>query len=149
MDWLKFINNHQNDFDKPAIPFFIAYCTLMINLTTELLNIFMLLYQHTIEHAIIHFVALEVIIEIPHFYSSALIDDKLKDKVFSKTHHLHKHNKGKDINFWKDRSLFNKWGRLSYIVFRVIYVVLIFYLQPFFVVGLYSTFKKGFTPANH
>ena len=115
-------------FDKPVIPFLVSYVQFMINIAAEVLNLYMLLYQHSVEHSIIHFVALEVIIEIPHFYSSALIDDKLKDKIFSKIHHLHKHNKGREINFWKDRSLFNKWGRINYVVFRALYVSVIFYL---------------------
>ena len=50
----------------------------MINLVAEFLNMYMLVYQHTVEHCIIHFVALEVIVEIPHMYMGSLIDDKLK-----------------------------------------------------------------------
>jgi len=69
-----------------------------------------------------------VIIEIPHFYSNSLIDDKLKDKIFGAVHHIHKVNKGREINWWKDRNLINKWGRFTYCSFRVLYVSVIFYL---------------------
>ena len=79
---MKFINNHPDQFDEPVIAFLISWLQLVINIAAEFLNLYMLLWQHSVEHAIIHFVAMEVIIEIPHFYTNALIDDKLKDKIF-------------------------------------------------------------------
>jgi len=69
MSWMKYINNHEDLFDKARIPFMIAFTQMIVNILAEMLNIYMLAYQHSVEHAIIHFVALEVIIEIPHFYS--------------------------------------------------------------------------------
>lgn len=69
MQLMKYINNHQNDFEFAFIPFTITYVNMIIILLAEVLNIYLLLVQMNIEYCIIHFVALEVIVEIPHFYS--------------------------------------------------------------------------------
>lgn len=127
MDLMKYVLNHQEYFDHSWIPFFITLVNLMINISAEILNIYLLLYQKTVEYCIIHFVALEVIVEIPHFYSEALVDDKIKDRIFSKTHHLHVHNRGRDMSMSK-RSCCNAMGRMFYCCFRLIYVSVIFYL---------------------
>ena len=83
-----------------------AFTGLIINIGTEVVNIALLLYQHSVEHAIIHFVALEVIAEIPHIYMGSLVNDKLKEIVFEEPHlHVTKH--GRDIKF-KDRGCLSK-----------------------------------------
>ena len=71
------------------------------------MNVYMLLYQYKVDYCIIHFVALEIIVEIPAIYMNSLIDDKLKTRIFS-SHELSVDNKGSEIDFWKDRSFLNK-----------------------------------------
>ena len=106
MQLLKYIVNHQDKFANPGIAFLVAFTSLTLNLATELVNIALLLYQHSVEHAIIHFVALEVIAEIPHIYMGSLINDKLKEIVFEEPH-LHVTKRGRDIKF-KDRGCLSK-----------------------------------------
>lgn len=91
----------------------VVFTAHYLNLAAEFLNLFMLLYQHTVEHAIIHFVALEIIVEVPHIYMGSLLDDHLKDRLFEENGHLHVHNPGSTIQ-WADRDLFNKTGRVCY-----------------------------------
>jgi hypothetical protein len=79
---MKYINNHMEDFKHANLAFGIAHTSHIINLIAEFLNIYMLAYQHTVEHCIIHFVALEIIVEIPHIYMGSLIDDKMKERIF-------------------------------------------------------------------
>lgn len=128
MQLMKYVNNHSEYFDLPAIPFLITLINMLIVLAAEVLNLYLLLHQTNVELSIIHFVALEVIIEIPHFYSESLLEDKIKERIFKKHHHLHVHNRGKDLHFWSKRSFFGKIGRLIYCSFRLLYVSLIFYL---------------------
>jgi hypothetical protein len=71
----------------------------MINILAELMNIYMLLYQYKVDYCIIHFVALEIIVEIPGIYMNSLIDDKLKPRIFSH-HSLEVHTKGSKVDFW-------------------------------------------------
>jgi len=75
MMMMKYVLNHYDDFTHPGIAFMIPFIDLNLNILAEGLNLFMLLYQHTIEHAIIHFVALEIIVEIPHIYMHSLLED--------------------------------------------------------------------------
>ena len=75
---MKYVLNHYEDFTHPKIALLVPFIDLNLNIIAEFLNLFMLLYQHTIEHAIIHFVALEIIVEIPHIYIHSLMDDQLK-----------------------------------------------------------------------
>jgi len=75
MSLMKYVLNHYDDFTHPDIAMLIPFIDLNLNIAAEFLNLFMLLYQHTVEHAIIHFVALEIIVEIPHRYMDSLLDD--------------------------------------------------------------------------
>lgn len=79
---LKYTNNHPEYFTHPRIVFMVAATAHNLNFAAEILNLFMLLYQHTVMHCIIHFVAFEIIVEIPHIYMGSLLDDKLKDQIF-------------------------------------------------------------------
>ena len=79
---MKYVVNHPDQFTHPKIVQLVIFCAHNVNIAAEVLNLFMLLYQHTVEHAIIHFVALEIIVEIPHIYMGSLLDDHLKDRLF-------------------------------------------------------------------
>ena len=102
----------------------------------------MLIYQYRVDYCIIHFVALEIIVEIPGIYMASLINDKLKSRIFN-THNLEIENKGSDIDFWEDREFTNKIQRIIYKVNRAIYVSLIFYFCPFFVLYYYRLLDAG------
>ena len=79
-----------------------------------------------------HFVALEIIMEVSNLYFESLIDNKLR-KIM---HHAPKlETKGRDIKF-RDRTLFHKLGRILYKILRSIYVSLVFYFVPFAVLYL-------------
>jgi hypothetical protein len=82
MQLVKYVNNHPELFTHPNTVYLVVFNAFFINILAEILNLYMLLYQHTIEHVIIHFVALEIIVEIPHIYMGSLLDDKLRDRIF-------------------------------------------------------------------
>ena len=150
MALMKYVLNHNEHFTHPTLATLVPFIDLNLNIAAEFLNLFMLLYQHTVEHAIIHFVALEVIVEIPHKYMESLLDDQLKERVF---HHGHAHldvtNKGKDIPFIK-RSGTNKLFRFLYRLYRALYVAVIFYFQPFLLMFCYKFFvHQGHFMAHH
>lgn len=123
---MKYVLNHPEYFTHPNIAFCVPFIDLNLNIAAEFLNLFMLLYQHTVEHAIIHFVALEIIVEIPHIYMHSLLDDQLKERIFKDNHALHVHNKASDIP-WNSRSGSNKAGKCMYRLYRALYVAIIFY----------------------
>jgi len=55
----------------------IAYSVGLIQTFTAILcqviNIYLLTYQHTVGHAVIHFVALHVVMDVPNLYLESLI----------------------------------------------------------------------------
>ena len=123
---MKYINNHPAKFTNPDIAFAVALSSFIVNILAEFINVYLLTYQHNVEHCIIHFVALEVIVEIPHILIGSLTADKLKSRMFASTHSLKVTNKGSNIE-WKKRSCCNKFGRLSYRFVRAFYIAFIFY----------------------
>lgn len=76
---------------------------------------------------IIHFVALEVILEFTALYLESLKDHQLHEI-------MHEHpkvvNKCRDI---KKRTCFHKVARFVYKIVRALYVSVLFYFIPFFV----------------
>jgi hypothetical protein len=96
---------------------------------TTLVCLRLLAFQHSIQHSIIHFVALEMIMEFGtlYFESQHHIGNKL-------TTLCHKHPvatvKGDDI-VWKDRTCFHKCARILYRTFRLYYISCMFYMLPF------------------
>lgn len=149
MSLMKYICNHWESYQQPYIPFLIAHTQHVINLLAEGLNMYMLVYQHSVEHCIIHFVALEVIVEIPHLYMGSLIDDRLKARIFRNQKHLNVLNKGRDIDFWYDRSFMSKVARVLYKFHRALYVSVLFYFSPFIVIFVYSFIPAGTYPEHH
>ena len=141
MQLMKYALNHPKYFTHEKIAFGITFVAFVINILAELLNLFMLLYQTTIQHCIIHLVTLEIIIEIPHIYMGSLMDDHLKDRLFEQNAHLHVHNKSSTIP-WSSRSMSNKLGKMIYRIFRILYVSVIFYFQPFLLMFVYHRYVK-------
>jgi hypothetical protein len=75
MTLMKYVINHPHLFTNPNIALMVPMISTIVNVLAEFINLFMLLNQHSIEHTIIHFVALEILVEIPHIYMGSLIDD--------------------------------------------------------------------------
>jgi len=79
-----------------------------------------------------HFVALEIIMEVSNLYFESLMNNKLKVIM----HHAPKlETKGSDIRFM-ERSLFHKLARMIYKFIRCLYVSVVFYFVPFAVLYL-------------
>jgi len=98
----------------------------------EVLNLYMLTFQHTIEHCIMHFVAFEVIVELGNIYFESLMNNKLTSIV----HHPPRLNqdqvgKNKKERKFSERTCFHKTGRLIYKVIWCAYVSMNFYMVPF------------------
>lgn len=148
MSHMKYINNHPHLFTNPNIAFSVALSSFFINVFAEFINIYLLTYQHNVEHCIIHFVALEVIVEIPHILVGSLASSKLKARVFATTHALKVSKRGKDITM-KNRDCCNKISRVTYRIVRGLYVSFVFYFQPFFVMFIYFNYLAGGEVAHH
>lgn len=78
----------------PRVAFMVAFVTHNVNLMAEMLNLYQLLYWATVENTIIYFVALYIIVEIPHLYMASLIGEKLKERVYENHSKLHIFNRG-------------------------------------------------------
>jgi hypothetical protein len=126
MTMMKYVNNHDKEFTNPKIVFLMTYASFWVNIFAEVINIYMLTYQHNVEHCIIHFVALEVIVEIPHILMGSMTNDMLKQRIFKHFHSLKITNHGRNNKF-KDRGFLEKFGRVFYKIARGFYVVVIFY----------------------
>ena len=146
MNIMKFANQ-QCDLFVPygsEISFILGLISVSTALLCEFVNIYMLAYQHTVQHCIIHFVALEVIMEISNMYFESLKSNKLKEIM----HHAPKYVKcGHEIKF-TERSLFHKFARILYKVLRCFYVSVIFYFVPFSVLYL-QWITIADAPAHH
>mmetsp|Transcript_11642 Transcript_11642/g.17667 ORF Transcript_11642/g.17667 Transcript_11642/m.17667 type:complete len:211 (-) Transcript_11642:29-661(-) len=145
MNLMKFANNQNDQFvtHGAEISFCLGCIQVFTALFAEAINLYMLTYQHTVQHCIIHFVALEVIMDVSNMYFESLMSNKLKAVMHHPPQVVHK---GRDISF-ADRSLFHKIARLVYKLTRLIYVGFIFYYVPFVVFFLQWTTEK--TPPLH
>jgi hypothetical protein len=134
MSIMKFANQQSELFVEHGseISYMLGFLQVFTGLLCEFVNIYMLAYQHTVQHAIIHFVALEVVMEISKMYFEALKSNKLKEMMH---HRPHYEKRGRDIKF-SDRNLFHKIARVVYKVLRALYVSVIFYFVPFIVMYL-------------
>ena len=134
MNLMKFANNQHAMFVEGGseISYVIGLVQVIMALTAEAINLHMLSLQHTIQHCIMHFVALEIIMEVSNLYFESLMNNKLKVIM----HHPPKLEKrGVDIQF-NERSLFHKAARMIYKFIRCIYVSFVFYFVPFAVLYL-------------
>ena len=79
---MKFANNQPHLFTKnhgSEISFMIGFMQVFTAVFCEMVNCYLLSFQQSVEMAIIHFVALEVILEVPKMYFEALADNALKE----------------------------------------------------------------------
>ena len=97
MQLMKYTLNHGDEFTHPTIAFMIPFLSHNINIFAEGLNLFQLLFWSSVEYTIVYFVALSILVQIPHIYMQCLMDDKLKDKLFEDFTELTIVNAGRDI----------------------------------------------------
>jgi hypothetical protein len=71
---MKFTNQQAELFEGngSAIGFMLGLTQVLSVIFCEIVNIYLLTYQHTVEHCIIHFVALEIIVEVGKLYLESL-----------------------------------------------------------------------------
>lgn len=134
---MKFANNQPESFVEygSEVAFVIGFCQATLGIIAEFINLELLAFQHTIQHCIIHFVALEIIMELATIYFESLKDNKLAHIM----HHPPKFTKHcRDISF-RSRSPFHKFARALYKFFRCIYVSYVFYTMPFAVIVLQAS----------
>lgn len=145
LDIMKFANQNPDLFigNGAEIAFILGLIQVFMAVFCEAINVFLLTYQHTTDHCIIHFVALEVIMEVTNYYFEAMMDNKLKNFICHKLEHNppcrpeittengeKRRRKGSD-NIFSERSCFHKVARITYKMIRMFYVGLIFYFIPF------------------
>ena len=126
---MKLANNECHLFVEygSEIAYYVGTLKLLIIVYAEFLNLMLLAYQHLISHCIIHFVALEAIMEISEIFFESLMYNKLKEII----HHPPKLSiRGKDIKF-SDRSCYHKLARIWYKIWRSIFASFLFYFLPF------------------
>ena len=93
------------------------------------IGIILLTFQHSVNHSIVHFIALHVIAEVSEFYFEALKGNNIILKGLEEFYPKFE-KRGADIVF-SERSGFHMVARVVYKVTRLIYVSCIFYFIPF------------------
>lgn len=141
---MKFANNNPELFveNGSEISFLIGMVQYITSNLTEFVNLYLLAYQHSISHSIIHFVALEVVAEVSVLYYESQEGTNHLLEVMH--HHPKIMNRGCEIDF-KDRSCFHKLFRVLYRGMRCFYVSVNFYFLPFliFYIQWMTPIKKG------
>ena len=122
--WDQFVNNG----DK--ITFFIGVLQTFTSIGAEYINITLLCSMKTVERAIVRFVALQVIMEVPALYFESLQGFKIRGIMDTPPKLVHRSSRIK----FSDRSPFHKFARVFYKITRTIYVSIIFYYVPFAVI---------------
>jgi len=137
MNIMKLANQHPSMFvkDGDKVSYILGLLQVILAVLAEILNLYMLTFQHTIEHSIMHFVAFEIIVELGNIYFESLMNNKLSSIV----HHPPKFTPeqvgdNKLPRLFKDRTCFHKVARCIYKVIRCAYVSLNFYMVPFAVI---------------
>jgi hypothetical protein len=147
MELMKFCNNHPELFvaGGSEISFFIAFIQVFTAILAEAINITLLTNQHTVDHCIIHFVALEVIMEVSSLYYESLLHNKLTAILHHPPHIVNFHRNMK----WEDRPCFHKFARVFFKCVRAIYVGVIYYYVPFIVIITQWFLKINHGPPAH
>lgn len=134
---MKLANQHPQLFVEGGdkISYVLGLIQVSLALICEVLNLFMLTFQSTIAHCIIHFVAFKVIVDLSNMYYNSLMSNRLKSIV----HHppifsAEMTGPNKKERLWSDRSCFHKVGRLIYKVIRCGFVSINYYMAPYIVI---------------
>ena len=112
------------------ISFVIGLLQFSASVFCEGLNVYMLCTKTEVFECIHYFVSLEIVMELSRLYVERLKDNKLKDVMHHQDYRAK--NKGSKIKFM-ERSLFHKIARIIYKFIRSIYVSVIFYFVPFYI----------------
>jgi len=151
MNVMKFANNEKDQFVRrgAAIAYMVGFLQTFLALICQAINIYLLTYQHTVDHSIIHFVALHVVMDVPNLYLESLIGVTLREKIFEKkyipkfTSPWRKDIYGQPVKMsyeemhpWEGRTTFHKFARIFYKFIRLIFVSYIFYFGPITVLVL-------------
>ena len=128
---MKFANNQAHQFVRNGseIVFMLGLVQSLISVFNLAIGVILLTFQHSINHAIVHFIALHVVNEVAEFYYESLAANNHLMHNFSQ-YYPHVETKGSDIKF-SERSCFHKLARVIYRTFRLGYVSIVFYFVPF------------------
>ena len=131
MNMMKFANNQYDQFveNGDKVAYFLGFVQVFTGLLAEYINIILLSHQQTVEYCIIHFVALEVIMEVTNLYFESLLNLKFKSIMHHPPRVIHRSS---NIRFG-ERTTFHQAARLLYRLIRAFYVGFIFYFVPFLV----------------
>ena len=127
MRLMKFVVNNPHQFDTIQPVYLVVTINCLVMYCAELLNIYLLSYQKTVDFCIAYFVSFKILLKLPGYFGGSLVEDKLKAKIFEEMKVLKYEKKGSEINFWKDRDALNKIMRLQYKFNRMCYIGVIFY----------------------
>lgn len=144
---MKYANQQAHMFIEGGseLAFFLGFLQGLMAIAVQVICLRMLAFQHSIAHSIIHFVALEAILELPMLYFESLIDNKLKVIM----HDLPVVEKrGRDIKM-SDRSCYHKVARVIYRMYRAVYVSAIYYFIPYAVIFYQWTYEGGDPAVAH
>lgn len=132
---MNFANNHPEQFVNDKIPVMCGAMQVFTSIFGQLVNVTLLLAHRTVEECIILFITLAIVLELPQMYSAALttgLQENTGTTVITQVckHPVYKSNAGRHIKF-SDRTWFHKLSRIVYKFFRLFYVSIFFYFQPF------------------
>ena len=125
------------------LSFLLGLLQVGVAISCELLNIYMLKYQHNIQNCIVYFISFLVIMEVSNMYFESLMNNKLKSVVHHRPDLI---NKTED-NVFSNRTRFHKFARLVYKFIRLLQVSFIFYFIPFsiFIIQYEKTYEYEYT----
>ena len=139
---MKFVNNHEEKFHQPYIPFTIGLTLTIFCFVFEFINMTILFSKPNVFFTVGSYLTVGLLISLSEIYYSKTIGvDRtcVFNKIMDANHALMVVNKSSDIK-WADRTLISKIQRVLYKFLRAIYASLIFYFVPF----LYIIFNQKF-----
>jgi hypothetical protein len=146
---MKFANQESHQFvgNGSLIVFCLAFLEALVSVYNLLMGVCLLTFQHSINHAIVHFIALHVISEVSEIYFEALASNNRM--LWDIEPYLpEKETRGKDIQF-SQRTCFHKLARFVYKIFRCFYTSVVFYFVPFLPVIIQFAHNYPKTSAHH
>jgi len=140
---MKYVMNHEENFHEAYIAFILGFIQLLFCFTFEFINMVILFSKPNVYLTIVSYLTVTLLVDISSIYYQKTVGcnklDILKE-VFDDENLLEITNKTKNVVF-SERSLFSKFAKLTYKLFRAVYASLIFYFVPF----LYIVFNQNYT----
>ena len=75
IEYMKYISNHTEYFSHPGTAFAVALSANSINILSELVSLYILMWFKTVEYSFVYFFGLAILFELPQFYTDSLIND--------------------------------------------------------------------------